>query len=83
MNRQEVTGVFKDIIIACSGLIPSIVIIQPNSHNVLSNGYQIHVRTRASGFDTSCVEDVCDRNNLAFEQANGLIVIYKPKNLKD
>ncbi len=45
LNRQEATSLLKEVSEACEILsVDGIMIMPPNGNNVLSHGYQLHVK---------------------------------------
>jgi hypothetical protein len=78
LNREKAVAVLKEILNVSGGIFPFMALMLPNTDNVLSNGYQIHIKTRFYMFDQACIQDIVIKNNLAITEENGVLVIYKP-----
>jgi hypothetical protein len=65
----------------CDGINEeSIMLMPPNADDVLSKGYQLHIKSNSHTQNVSCFKPVIDKHNLAIadEPNKGLIVIYRP-----
>jgi hypothetical protein len=81
LNRDEAVSLLNEIQSICDGLNEqSIALMPPNANDVLSKGYQLHIKTNSHAENVSCFKPIVDRHNLAIadEPDKGLIVIYRP-----
>ncbi len=78
LNRWDAVGILQEIMGACRDIFPFMAIMPPNANNMMSRGYQIHIRTNSSSLDKSCIERITQENNLALDEEKGVFVIYKP-----
>ncbi|MGD6851312.1 MAG: hypothetical protein ACQCN6_04540 [Candidatus Bathyarchaeia archaeon] len=82
MNRNKATNLIKEIANACDGLgEEGIMLMPPNADNVLSYGYQLHIKSSYSQQHLDCIQSIVQKHNLALtiEKQKGLIIIYMPR----
>jgi hypothetical protein len=53
----------------------------PNADDLLSHGYQLHIKPLPAG-DVACIKPLVDKSNLklAEEPEKDLLIIYRPMN---
>ena len=79
MNREQAVSVIKQIFEKCRySEGKSIKLMPPKDNNALSNTFQIHIQTARNEMLISCIEEVAKQNNLAVNQKDGLLIVYKP-----
>jgi hypothetical protein len=81
VKREEATALLKEIISVCDGLAETAVILMPpNTDDVLSHGYQLHIKTQTVQQTLPCVKPLILKHNLAIadDTDKGLMVIYRP-----
>lgn len=82
MNRAEAVRLLREILASCDGLSEaSLVLIPPKGNDVLSQGYQIHIKSWSSLVPIrSCMAPLVERQGLAVleGQDEDLLIIYKP-----
>lgn len=56
------------------------MLLPPNADDVLSQGYQLHIKFPLSKGDIDCIKPIVESRNLALkdEPEKQLLVIYKP-----
>lgn len=81
MNREEATSLLRDIISVCDSIgEQGIMLMPPNTDDILSHGYQLHIKTVISEPDLNCIKPLVEKHNLAIvnEPNKNLLVIYRP-----
>ena len=81
MIRNEAVDLLKEILDKCINITQyGIAIMPPNSDDVLSKNYQIHVMGNVNKLDTSCLESIVKKSCLQLKliQEKKLLVIYRP-----
>lgn len=81
MKREEAVNVLKEIIEKCRMCDGNwLALMPPNSHNLLSKGYQIHLKFPVSKTAIACVSAILEKYKLAMLNKEGqeLIIIYRP-----
>lgn len=80
MNRDEALKLLKELNLACDGVgEQGIMLMPPDADNVLSHGYQLHIK--ATGIERlDCIKSLVEKYKLALanEQEKQLLVIYRP-----
>lgn len=85
MKREEATQLLKEVVLLCDGLNEQgIMLMPPNSNNVLSHGYQLHIKTVSSSEVVECLRPVVEKHKLALsnEPEKQLLIIYRPLKTK-
>lgn len=80
MKREEATALLREIIQVCDGINEvAVMLMPPDADDVLSHGYQLHLKMQVSD-NLSCIRPLVKKHNLALaeETGKGLIVIYRP-----
>ncbi len=70
----------REIIGVCDGLSEqAVMLMPPNADDVLSHGYQLHIKMPMSD-NLTCIRPLVKRHNLALveETEKDLVVIYRP-----
>ncbi len=81
MNRQDAVTLFKELQEKCPELYAThLMLMPPNADNVLSKGYQIHIKPSIDEHTRQCVEPIVVKHSLAFKQDTQVDVIYRPLN---
>lgn len=80
MNQKQAEDLLKEIQNSCPALKDStIAVMPPDSSDVPSKGYQIHIKNSAPDEDTlCCLKNLAEKHNIALRQQKELLVIYKP-----
>lgn len=80
MNREEATSLLKEIAEKCNILADAIMLMPPNADDVLSHGYQLHIKSITRDQDADCMKPIVESHNLAManEEKRDLLVIYRP-----
>lgn len=82
MKREEAVNLLKKVATYCDGLQESgIMLMPPDADDVLSHGYQLHIKARASHRSSyQCLKPIVEKSGLAHEgePEKDLRVIYRP-----
>ncbi len=81
MNREEATALLKEINVACDTIgEQGIMLMPPDADDVLSHGYQLHIKTVLSSQTLKCIRAVVEKQglSLANEPDKNLVIIYRP-----
>ncbi len=81
MHRNEAVDLLKEILENCINITQyGIAIMPPNSNDVMSKNFQIHVFGNVNKLDTSCLESIMKKSCLQLKliQEKNLLVIYRP-----
>ena len=81
MNREEAVNLLKELNLACDGLgEQGIMLMSPNADDVLSHGYQLHIKASQANEHMACIKPVVERHKLALvhEPEKQLLIIYRP-----
>jgi hypothetical protein len=82
MNREEAIAVLKELSALCVCLVPySVMLMPPNADDVLSKGYQLHIKANLPKEDAVCMRPHLEKRGLTLKQEEDLLVIYRPINL--
>jgi hypothetical protein len=79
LKRDEATSLLKEINEICDGINEqAIMLMPPNSDDVLSHGYQLHIKLPAGNL--GCIRPLIKKHGLAMaeEPEKNLLVIYRP-----
>ncbi len=85
MNREEAASVLREIALNCGPIgEEAIILMPPHSNDVLSQGYQLHIKPGVSLESLNCVEKIAKEHNLSVkhEVTNNLTIIYRDANRK-
>ena len=78
LDRAEAIRVVKDIIACTNCYSPFVALMPPNAHNLLSKGYQIHIKAQLNTSQMDVLEGIIKKNVLALKEEAELLIIYKP-----
>ena len=81
MNREEATSLLREIFQVCGGLgEEGIMLMPPDADDVLSRGYQLHIKPSVNHESLECIKPIVQKRNLAIvsETQRCLTVIYRP-----
>jgi len=80
MNRNEVGLLFKELFDSCPSLEGKpFVLMPPNSDDVLSKDYQIHIRAEIDEMLLICIRKIVKKHDkYAINEQKNLLVIYEP-----
>jgi hypothetical protein len=84
LNRSEVVSLFKQVLEVCGGLgEQAIMMMPPNADDVLSSGYQIHIKPSLRQADFQCIQAIVQKHNLSIinEPTRDLTVIFRQRKL--
>ena len=82
MDREEAIKLFKQVVYDCKLNISSVSLVPPIKDDVLSNGYQLQIKSVLSSYDREEIQRITRSQMLAWKEINGDIVIYKPQSEK-
>jgi len=81
LNRQEAVKLLRALNLACDGLgEEGVMLMPPDADDVLSHGYQLHIKASLGTEHLACIEPLVKKYklSLANEPAKQLLVIYRP-----
>lgn len=79
LNRKEVVSLLLEILSACGDLgEQAVILMPPYADDVLSHGYQLHIKPNIDPERLACVEPIVQKRGLAIETKKGLTIIYNP-----
>ncbi len=84
MRREEAVSVLREIIDKCQMCDGNwVALMPPNSHNLLSVGYQVHLKIPLDQQAINCIEKVLKEYDLRMmnKREQELLIIYRPKSL--
>lgn len=82
LKREEAVSVLKEIIDKCQMCDGTwVALMPPNSRNMLSQGYQVHMKFPLDETALACISRILEKNKLAMinKNNNELLIIYRPK----
>ncbi len=71
--------VLKKILTCWNAMAPFMAIMPANSNKIRSEGLQLHIKTKESSGQKSCIERIIAENNLSLAKEEDLLVVYKAK----
>ncbi len=80
MNREEAASVLREIALNCGPIgEEAIILVPPHSNDLLSQGYQIHIKPGVSLESLNCMQKIAKEHNLSIkhEVTNNLTIIYR------
>ena len=80
LNRTEAAALIKEIIETCAPIdTDGFMLMPPNADDVLSHGYQVHLKSSSHQETIPCIKPLVERHNLKFvdEPEKDLIIIYQ------
>ncbi len=78
MNRDEAMQVLKELISSTDCDSHFIALMPPNAYNILSKGYQIHIKTGFNDDERCVIDELLKKNGYALKEQGDTLVIYKP-----
>ena len=79
MRRDEAVNLLKELSDKCVCLAPyAIMLMPPDSDDVLAKGYQLHIKADLNHEDLSCMIPHVEKQGLKLKQDKDLLIIYKP-----
>lgn len=79
MRREEAVNLLKELSDKCTCLVPyAIMLMPPDADEVLSKGFQLHIKANLHQEDLSCMKPFVEERGLKLKQENDLLVIYRP-----
>ena len=82
MKREEATALLREVMRSCDGLAEQgIMLMPPNADDVLSHGYQLHIKSKATTQNYPCIKQIVDEHkdlSIVNEAKRDLTIIYKP-----
>ena len=79
MNRSEAVKVLKAVLEKCPSVDGSYIALMPSSSgDLLSHGYQIHIKTILSEEDRQCVQELLTKQGLALKETTDKTIISRP-----
>jgi len=85
LNRQEATNFLKEVLQVCGDLpAEGVMLMPPDADDVLSQGYQLHVKACLGNEHLECVKPLVQKYklNMNYEPEKQLLVIYRPTERK-
>ena len=79
MDRKQAEDLLKEILDNCPALNGStITLMPPESSDVPSKGYQIHIKPVPNEEVLCCLRGIAEKHNIALRQEKQLLSIYEP-----
>jgi hypothetical protein len=85
LNRQEAINLLKEVQQTCDIFgEQGVMLMPPDSDDVLSHGYQLHIKAPLGNEHLECIKPIVQKYNLNmnYEPAKELLVIYRPMEKK-
>jgi len=82
LNRGEAIKVLKEIFEKCTICDGNwLSIMPPGASNILSRGYQLHLKFPLDEESKKCMKEILEKYDLAlmYKKEQELIIIYRPK----
>ncbi|MCW4017535.1 MAG: hypothetical protein NWF00_02445 [Candidatus Bathyarchaeota archaeon] len=79
MDRTEAVLILREILDNCEifdGVYLSLA--SPKASNLLSQGYQLHIKAPIDDHAKECMRDILQKHGLALKIEDNLAIIYKP-----
>ena len=70
--------VLKEIIAGTNCDSSFVALMLPNTHTLLSKGYQIHIRTQLDSSQKQLLESILTKNCLTLKESEETLIIYRP-----
>jgi len=81
LNRKEAVSLIREIDVECKNIRgTSIILLEPSESNLLSKGYQVHVKMKATPTRLQCLRVIAGEYGCAVNvgEDNWSVVIYRP-----
>jgi hypothetical protein len=82
LNRKEAVQVLKEMFEECTLFDGTyIALMPPNSANLLSHGYQVHIKVPIDNRTQQCMQKIAEKNKctLIIKNKEDVAIIYRPK----
>ncbi len=82
MNRQEATGVLREVLNGCSDFVSMDFVSITDSAfqtRMKSTGYELYIKCNSSSALRNCLAPILEKHGLKIEELKDAIIIYKPK----
>jgi len=79
LDRTEAINLYKEIGSGCNVNIDFVSLVPPTKENVLSKGYQLHIKSFLNTSDRECIQKIVDNHHLDWTELDQTLVIYKPQ----
>lgn len=82
MNRQEATGVLREMLDGCSDFVSmDFVSITDSAFQIRmkSTGYEIYIKCNSCSGLRDCLAPILEKHKLKMAELKDAIIIYKPK----
>jgi hypothetical protein len=79
LDRVEAVSVLREIISKCNLIVNFVNLVPPRADDVVSKGYQIHIKPSIDTCDREVVLRIIVEHQLALQEDDEKIIIYKPK----
>lgn len=80
MNREQATKLLKEIDEECRDIRgSSILLMGPNETNILSHGYQVHIKMKADWKRLKCLQTIAEQYgyDVKNDPENSLVIVYR------
>lgn len=78
LDRVEAVRILKEIIASTCCDSNFVALMRPNAYNLLSKGYQIHIKTTIDVNQKDKVDSILEKNGLVLKEDRETLIIYKP-----
>jgi len=81
LNRGEATSLLREVYKTCESLREQgVMLMPPDAEDVLSHGYQLHIKATLGNEHLECVKPLVQKYklNMNYEPEKELLVIYRP-----
>ncbi len=81
MNREEALSLLKELNSACDSIGElGVMLMPPDADDVLSHGYQLHIKAVLTEDALICLKSIAVKHKLAIanEPEKQLVVVYRP-----
>ncbi len=82
MNRQEATGVLREVLNGCSDFVGmDFVSITDSAFQIRmkSTGYELYIKCNSCSGLRNCLAPLLEKHKLKMAELKDAIIIYKPK----
>jgi hypothetical protein len=81
LNRQEAVSLLKEVYQACDSFgEQGVMLMPPDSDDVLSHGYQLHIKAPLGNEHLECIKPIAQKYglNMTYEPVKQLLVVCRP-----
>jgi len=79
LDRKEASSCLKELLTKCNLGSDSFILVEPNPHDALSDGYRIRVKASLNSNCRDQVKTITKKRDLAVIEEENQIIIYRPK----